>query len=59
MIRKSSVVEYMLDSFKNLESVWDQMQQPDHIFKIMFEVHKEYNSMLNLMHKKQLKNGLM
>ena len=59
MISKSSVVEYMLDSFKNLESVWDQMQQPDHIFKIMFEVRKEYNSMLSLMHRKQLKSGLM
>ena len=42
MIRKSSAVEGMLYSFKNLESVRDQMQQPDDIFK-MFEVH---NSML-------------
>ena len=59
MIRKSSVVEHKLYSFKNLESVWDQMQQPDHIFKTMFKVHKEYNSMLNLMHRKQLKGDLM
>ena len=46
MIRKSSAVEGMLYSFKNLESVRDQMQQLDDIFKMMFEVHKEYNSML-------------
>ena len=48
MIRKSSAVEGMLYSFKNLESVRDQMQQLDDIFKMMFEVHKEYNSMLQL-----------
>ena len=41
MIRKSSAVEGMLYSFKNLESVRDQMQQLDDIFKMMFEVHKE------------------
>ena len=41
MIRKSSAVEGMLYSFKNLESVRDQMQQFDEIFKMIFEVHKE------------------
>ena len=46
MIRKSSAVDDMLYSFNNLESVRDQMQQLDEIFKMMFEVHKEYNSML-------------
>ena len=46
MIRKSSAAEVMLYSFKNLEAVRHQMQQLDEIFKMMFEVHKEYNSML-------------
>ena len=46
MIRKSSAVKSMLYSFKNLESVRDQMQQLDDIRKCMFEVHQECNSML-------------
>ena len=41
MIRMSSAVEGMMYSFKNLESVRDQVQQLDDIFKMMFEVHKE------------------
>ena len=36
----------MLYLFKNLESFRDQMQQLDDIFKMMFEVHKECNSIL-------------
>ena len=46
MIRKSSAVESMLYSFKNLESVQDQMQQLDDIFEMMFEVLQKYNSVL-------------
>ena len=46
MIRKSSAVESMLYSFKNLESVRNQMQQLDDIFKMMFEVFQKYNSVL-------------
>ena len=46
MIRKSSAVEGMLCSFKNLESVRAQTQQLDDIFKMIFEVHKDYKSML-------------
>ena len=46
MIKKSSAVESMLHSFKNLESLRDQKQQLDDIFKMITEVHQEYNSML-------------
>ena len=46
MIRKSSAAEGMLYSFKNSEYVLDQVQQLVDIFKMMFEVYKEYNSML-------------
>ena len=41
MIRKSSAVEGMLYSFKNLEAARNQMQLLDNIFKMMFEVHKQ------------------
>ena len=46
LIRKSSAVEGTMYSFKNLESVQDQMQQLHDIFKMMFEVYKEQNSVL-------------
>ena len=59
MIRKSSAVESMLYSFKNLESVRDQMQQLDDIFKMMFEVHQEYNSMLQPDAQEKMRNGWM
>ena len=59
MIRKSSTVESMLYCFKNLESVRDQMQQLDDIFKMMFEVHQEYNSMLQPDAQEKMRNGWM
>ena len=46
MVRKSIVVEGVPYFFKNLDSVPDQMQQLDYIFKTMFEVHNEYYSIL-------------
>ena len=44
-IRKSSTVEGMMYSRKNTEGFSDQMRQLDDIFKVMFDVQKEYNSL--------------
>ena len=41
IIRKSSTIESMMYSTKNIEAVRDQMQQFDDIFKVMLDVQKE------------------
>ena len=46
IIRKSSTIEGIMYSPKNIEAVRDQMQQLDDIFKVMLKVQKEYNSLL-------------
>ena len=46
IIRKSSTIEGMMYSPKNIEAVRDQMQQLDDIFKVMLDVQKEYHSLL-------------
>ena len=48
-------------SLKNIETIRDQMQQLDDIFKAMLDVQKEYNSLLPAEEepKKEVKNGLM
>ena len=43
--RKSSAVDSLLYSSRNVEAVTEQMLQIDDMFKKMMEVHKEYNSM--------------
>ena len=46
IIRKSSTIEGMMYSPRNIEPVRDQMQQLDDIFKVMLDVQKEYHSLL-------------
>ena len=43
--RKSSAVDSLLYSSRNVEAVTEQMLQIDDMFQKMMEVHKEYNSM--------------
>ena len=38
----------LLYSVKNVEAVKEQMLQIDGVFKILVEVHREYNSLLSL-----------
>ena len=46
MTRKTNTVEDMLYSFKNTESVREQLQQLDDIFRKMLDVQKSLNSLL-------------
>ena len=46
MTRKTNTVEDMLYSFKNIESVREQLQQFDDIFRMMLDVQKSHNSLL-------------
>ena len=46
LIRKSSAVNDLLYSPSNAEVVREQMFQVDDLFKIVTEVHKEYNALL-------------
>ena len=46
IIRKSSTIEGMMYSPKNIEAVKDQTQQLGDIFKVMLDVQKEYHSLL-------------
>ena len=48
IIRKSSAVDSLLYSSRNVETVREQMLQIDHMFKQLMHVHKEYNSLLPL-----------
>ena len=48
IIRKSSAVDSLLYSSRNVEAVREQMLQIDDMFKQMMEVHKEYNSLFPL-----------
>ena len=48
IIRKTSAVDSLLHSSRNVETVREQMLQIDDMFKRMMEVHKEYNSLLPL-----------
>ena len=48
IIRKSSIVDSLLYSSRNVEAVREQMLQIDDMFKQKMEVHKEYNSLLPL-----------
>ena len=43
--RKSSAVDSLLYSSRNVEAVTEQRLQIDDMFKKMMEVHKEYNSL--------------
>ena len=47
-VRKSSVVDSLLYSSRNVETVREQMLQIDDMFKQLMDVHKEYNSLLPL-----------
>ena len=46
LIRKSNAVNDLLYSLKNVEVVREQMLQVDDLFKMVTEVHKEYNALL-------------
>ena len=48
IIRKSSAVDSLLYSSRNVETVREQMLQIDDMFKQLMDVHKEYNSLLPL-----------
>ena len=48
IIRKSSTVDSLLYSSRNVETVREQMLQIDDMFKQLMDVHKEYNSLLPL-----------
>ena len=48
VIRKSSAVDSLLYSSRNVETVREQMLQIDDMFKQLMDVHKEYNSLLPL-----------
>ena len=48
LLRKSSAVDELLYSVRNVEAVRKQMLQIDDVFKILIEVHREYNSLLPL-----------
>ena len=55
IIRKSSAVDSLLYSSRNVETVREQMQQID-IFKQLMDVHKDYNSLLPLEAQEDDKN---
>ena len=55
IIRKSSAVDSLLYSSRNVETVREQMQQID-MFKQLMDVHKEYNSLLPLEAQEDDKN---
>ena len=46
LTNKTNTVEDMHYSFKNIESVREQLQQFDDIFRMMLDVQKSYNSLL-------------
>ena len=48
IIKKLSAIDELLQSARNIEAVWEQMRQLDDNFKMLMEVHKEYNSLLPL-----------
>ena len=48
IIKKSSAVDELLQSSRNVKEVQEQMKQTDDKFKMLMEVHKEYNSLLIL-----------
>ena len=48
IIRKSSAVDSLLYSSRNVETVREQMLQIDDMFEQLMDVHKEYNSVLPL-----------
>ena len=48
IIRKSSDVDSLVYSSRNVETVSEQMLQIDDMFKQLIDVHKEYNSLLPL-----------
>ena len=48
IIKKSSAVDELLQSSRNVKAVQEQMKQTDDKFKMLMEVHKEYNSLLIL-----------
>ena len=48
IIRKSSAVDSLLYSSRNVETVREQMLQIDDMFKQLMDVHKEYNFLLPL-----------
>ena len=48
LLRKSSAVDELLYSVRYFEAVREQMMQIDGVFKILIEVHREYNSLLPL-----------
>ena len=48
LTRKSSAMDELLYSVRNVEAVSEQMLQIDGAFKMFTEVHREYNSLLPL-----------
>ena len=48
IIRKSSAVDSLLYSSRNVETVREQMLQIDDMFRQLMDVHKKYNSLLPL-----------
>ena len=48
IIRKSSAADSLLYSSRNAETVREQMQQINDMFKQLMDVYKEYNSLLPL-----------
>ena len=48
LLRKSSAVDELLYSLRNVEAVREQMLQINGVFKMLTEVHREYNSLLPL-----------
>ena len=48
LLRKSSAVDELLYSVRNVEAVKQQMLQIDGVFKMLIEVHRKYNSLLPL-----------
>ena len=48
LLRKSRAVDEPLYSVRNVEAVREQMLQIDGVFKMLIEVHREYNLLLPL-----------
>ena len=48
LLKKSSAVDELLYSVRNVEAVMEQMLQIDGVFKMLIEVHREYNFLLPL-----------
>ena len=48
LLSKSSAVDELLYSVRNVEAVRDQILQIDGVFKMLIEVHREYNYLLLL-----------